>query len=66
MIVRLPFSSTLYCDSAGRFGFAVLTELMILLFSSSETLLGFAISTLVPAAGSYFLVVSRTVTVIVR
>ena len=66
MIVRLPFSSTLYCEPAGRLGFAVLTELMILFFSSSLTLFGFAISTFVPATGSYFLVVSRTVTVITR
>ena len=61
-MVRLPFSSTLYVAFAGRFGFAVLTESMILFFSSSETLLGSATSTFVPATGSYFLAVSRTVT----
>ena len=66
VIVRLPFSSTLYCEPAGRLGLAVLTESMILFFSSSLTLLGSAISTFVPATGSYFLVVSRTVTVIGR
>ena len=65
-MVRFPFSSTLYCDSAGRSGLAVLTDSMILFFSSSLTLFGFAISTFVPATGSYFLVVSITVTVIVR
>ena len=66
VIVRLPFSSTLYCVPAGRLGLAVLTESMILFFSSPLTLFGFAISTFVPATGSYFLVVSRTVTVITR
>ena len=62
-MVRFPFSSTLYAASAGRLGFAVLTELMILVFSSSETLLGSATSTFVPATGSYFLADSRTVIV---
>ena len=66
VIVRLPFSSTLYCVPAGRLGLAVLTESMILFFSSPLTLFGFAISTFVPATGSYFLVVSRTVTTICR
>ena len=64
--VRFPFSSTLYCEPAGRLELAVLTESMILFLSSSLSLLGSAISTFVPATGSYFLVVSRTVTVICR
>ena len=66
MIVRFPFSSTLYCDSAGRLGFAVLTAAMTLSLSSPLRLLESATSTFVPATGSYFLVVSRTVTVIFR
>ena len=61
-MVRFPLSSTLYVAFAGRLGLAVLTESMILVFSSSETLLGSATSTCVPATGSYFLAVSRTVT----
>ena len=63
-MVRFPFSSTLYVAFAGRLGLAVLTESMILVFSSSETLLGSATSTFVPATGSYFLAVSRTTTLI--
>ena len=66
VIVRLPFSSTLYCEPAGRLGLAILTESMILFLSSSLNWLESAISTFVPATGSYFLVVSRTVTVIGR
>ena len=64
-MVRFPFSSTLYVAFAGRLGLAVLTESMILFFSSSLTLLGSATSTFVSAtAGSYFLDDSRTVILI--
>ena len=62
MIVRFPFSSTLYCESAGRLGLAALTEAITLFLSSSLRVLGSATSTFVPATGSYFLAVSRTVT----
>ena len=61
-MVRFPLSSTLYVAFAGRLGFAVLTESMILFFSSSLRVLGSATSTFVPATGSYFLADSRTVT----
>ena len=61
-MVRFPFSSTLYVAFAGRLGLAVLTESMILFFSSSLRVLGSATSTFVPATGSYFLAVSRTTT----
>ena len=61
-MVRFPFSSTLYVAFAGRLGLAVLTESMILFFSSSLRVLGSATSTFVPATGSYFLADSRTVT----
>ena len=63
MIVRFPFSSTLYCESAGRLGLADFTASIILFFSVSLTPLEFATSTFVPATGSYFLAVSRTFTV---
>ena len=62
MIVRFPFSSTLYCESAGRLGLADFTASIILFFSVSLTPLESAISTFVPATGSYFLAVSRTIT----
>ena len=69
-MVRLPFSSTLYCESAGSGSFelalAALTAAMTLFLSSTLRLLESATSTFVPATGSYFLVVSRTVTVIGR
>ena len=63
MIVRFPFSSTLYCESAGRLGLAALTEAITLFLSSSLRLLEFATSNFVPATGSYFLAVSRTFTI---
>ena len=63
MIVRFPFSSTLYCESAGRLGLADFTASIILFFSVSLTPLESAISTFVPATGSYFLAVSRTFTI---
>ena len=66
MIVRFPFSSTLYCESAGRLGLADFTASIILFFSASLTPLESAISTFVPATGSYFLATSRTVTIICR
>ena len=62
MIVRFPFSSTLYVAFAGRLGLAALTESIILFFSASLTLLETAIATFLPATGSYFLADSRTVT----
>ena len=63
MIVRFPFSSTLYCEFAGRLGLAALTEAITLFLSSSLRLLEFATSNFVPATGSYFLAVSRTFTI---
>ena len=62
MIVRFPFSSTLYCESAGRSELAALTAAMTLFLSSSLRLLESETSTFVPATGSYFLANSRTVT----
>ena len=63
MIVRFPFASTLYCEFAGRLGLAVFTASIILFFSVSLTPFESAISTFVPATGSYFLAVSRTFTI---